>query len=156
MLSHPRRPQSGHITCYLNRTYHVLPTLLTNLLTNPLALVDRSRYPCPALAVLPTSNTSPRLNYVVAAMSVQYSALSAIPPLHIVLYCLTPPEFRRYSSLTLCLPYPAQGEDDTEVEVRRIEVCDGGNPSGKQGEMLSSRVKKCAKMAPGRRVRQGQ
>jgi hypothetical protein len=27
MVSYPRRPQSGHITCYLNRTYHVLPTL---------------------------------------------------------------------------------------------------------------------------------
>ena len=26
MVSHSRRPQSGHITCYLNRTYHVLPT----------------------------------------------------------------------------------------------------------------------------------
>jgi len=26
MVSHPHRPQSGHITCYLNRTYHVLPT----------------------------------------------------------------------------------------------------------------------------------
>src|SRR5579872_614330 len=26
MVSHPRRPLSGHITCYLNRTYHVLPT----------------------------------------------------------------------------------------------------------------------------------
>src|SRR5262252_1149858 len=26
MLSHPRRPQSGHLMCYLNRTYHVLPT----------------------------------------------------------------------------------------------------------------------------------
>jgi len=26
MVSHPRRPQSGHIMCYLNRTYHVLPT----------------------------------------------------------------------------------------------------------------------------------
>src|ERR1700690_1064822 len=26
MISYPRRPQSGHITCYLNRTYHVLPT----------------------------------------------------------------------------------------------------------------------------------
>jgi len=26
MVSHPRRPQSGHLTCYLNRTYHVLPT----------------------------------------------------------------------------------------------------------------------------------
>ena len=26
MLSHPRRPQSGHLMCYPNRTYHVLPT----------------------------------------------------------------------------------------------------------------------------------
>src|SRR5260370_38743568 len=26
MLSYPRRPPSGHITCYLNRTYHVLTT----------------------------------------------------------------------------------------------------------------------------------
>src|ERR1700751_4530479 len=26
MVSYPRRPQSGHITCYLNRTFHVLPT----------------------------------------------------------------------------------------------------------------------------------
>jgi hypothetical protein len=27
MVSYPHRLQSGHITCYLNRTYHVLPTL---------------------------------------------------------------------------------------------------------------------------------
>jgi hypothetical protein len=26
MLSYPRRLQSGHITCYLIRTYHVLTT----------------------------------------------------------------------------------------------------------------------------------
>src|SRR5579859_4450279 len=26
MVSYPRRPQSGHFMCYLNRTYHVLPT----------------------------------------------------------------------------------------------------------------------------------
>ena len=26
MVSYSRRPQSGHITCYLNRTYHVLLT----------------------------------------------------------------------------------------------------------------------------------
>src|SRR6266480_7196004 len=26
MVSYLRRPLSGHITCYLNRTYHVLPT----------------------------------------------------------------------------------------------------------------------------------
>jgi hypothetical protein len=27
MVSYSRRPLSGQITCYLNRTYHVLPTL---------------------------------------------------------------------------------------------------------------------------------
>ena len=27
MVSYFRRPQSGQITCYLNRTYHVLLTL---------------------------------------------------------------------------------------------------------------------------------
>ena len=32
MVSHPHRPQSGHITCYLNRTYHVLPTKRTFIL----------------------------------------------------------------------------------------------------------------------------
>ena len=42
-------------------------------------------------------------------MSVQYSAVDGNPTLHMVLYCLTPPEFRRYSSLNLCLPYPARG-----------------------------------------------
>jgi len=35
MVSYPRRPQSGHITCYLNRTYHVLPTLLAPALDFP-------------------------------------------------------------------------------------------------------------------------
>jgi hypothetical protein len=27
MVSYPRRLQNGHITCYLNRTYHVLTTV---------------------------------------------------------------------------------------------------------------------------------
>jgi hypothetical protein len=35
MVSYPHRPQSGHITGYLNRTYHVLPT-------PPILLVDTS------------------------------------------------------------------------------------------------------------------
>src|SRR5271165_848306 len=30
MVSYSRRPQSGQITCYLNRTYHVLPTVLSD------------------------------------------------------------------------------------------------------------------------------
>src|ERR1035438_7738867 len=39
MVSHPRRPQSGHITCYLNRTYHVLPTTFSEGLVKGLAFV---------------------------------------------------------------------------------------------------------------------
>jgi len=42
-------------------------------------------------------------------MTVQYKAVSRIPTLHIVLYCLTPPLFGRYSSFNLCPPYPAWG-----------------------------------------------
>ena len=34
MVSYSRRPQSGQITCYLNRTYHVL-------LTHVLLTVDK-------------------------------------------------------------------------------------------------------------------
>jgi len=34
MVSYSRRPQSGQITCYLNRTYHVLPTQLKVNLCN--------------------------------------------------------------------------------------------------------------------------
>ena len=37
IVSYPHRPQSGHIMCYLNRTYHVLPTgRRCNPCTNPL------------------------------------------------------------------------------------------------------------------------
>src|SRR5258708_32012810 len=32
MVSYPRRPKSAHITCYLNRTYHLLPTRFESLL----------------------------------------------------------------------------------------------------------------------------
>jgi hypothetical protein len=35
MFSHPRRPQSGHLMCYLNRTYHVLPTQLGFTIAKP-------------------------------------------------------------------------------------------------------------------------
>jgi hypothetical protein len=38
MVSYPHRPQSGHIMRYLNRTYHVLPTLADTLLDKPDAL----------------------------------------------------------------------------------------------------------------------
>ncbi len=32
MVSHSRRLKSGQITCYLNRTYHVLTTILHSVL----------------------------------------------------------------------------------------------------------------------------
>jgi len=53
-------------------------------------------------------------------MCVQWSAVLGKPPLHMVLYCLTPAEFHRYSSLTLCLPYPAWGENNAGTERPRI------------------------------------
>src|SRR5271167_370908 len=39
MVSYPRRLQSGHITCYLNRTYHVLTTRLSPNLGRPVAVM---------------------------------------------------------------------------------------------------------------------
>src|SRR5258708_10341037 len=38
MVSYPRRPKSGHITCYLNRTYHLLPTRPFGLVCAPPSL----------------------------------------------------------------------------------------------------------------------
>src|SRR6266566_5517239 len=37
MVSYPRRPQSGQIMCYLNRTYHVLTTRVSQGLVLPLS-----------------------------------------------------------------------------------------------------------------------
>src|SRR5215471_5166147 len=59
-------------------------------------------------------------------MSVQYKAVSSIPPLYIVLYCLTPPEFRRYSSLNLCLPHPAGAEHADGARYASIVVAKRG------------------------------
>jgi len=72
-----------------------------------------------------TSSFLSASNQAVDAMAVQYNALSCIPPLHIVLYYLTPAEFRRYSSLTLCPPFPAWGETNDCAD----GVC--SNSSGK-------------------------
>src|ERR1700730_4346754 len=47
-------------------------------------------------------------------MRVQPNAVSCKPIPYMVLYCLTPPQFHRYSSLTLCPPYPAGGENVAE------------------------------------------
>ena len=46
-----------------------------------------------------------------AAMCVQPNALGRKAIQYIVLYCLTPARFRRYSSLNLCPPSPSPGED---------------------------------------------
>jgi len=45
MVSYSRRPQSGHFTCYLNRTYHVLLTLATSHLEIFLATGDTAVMP---------------------------------------------------------------------------------------------------------------
>jgi hypothetical protein len=37
VLAHHNRPKSGHITCYLNRTYHVLLTIQIILLDRHIA-----------------------------------------------------------------------------------------------------------------------
>src|SRR5690348_10355958 len=52
-------------------------------------------------------------------MSVQYNAVMCNPTLYIVLYCLTPPQFHRYSSLTLCPPNPAWGGKEMQIGASR-------------------------------------
>src|SRR6266851_2573558 len=42
MFSYPRRPKSGQITCYLNRTYHVLTTYRDPQVDNLLLSLYRS------------------------------------------------------------------------------------------------------------------
>ena len=59
----------------------------------------------------PTSFSTPPKNHSSAAMCVQPSAVALKPIPYMVLYCLTPPQFHRYSSLTLCPPYPAWAEN---------------------------------------------
>src|ERR1022692_2319406 len=46
MVSYSRRPKSGQIMCYLNRTYHVLLTAIFVVLT----FVSLGDYSCPSLA----------------------------------------------------------------------------------------------------------
>ena len=55
-------------------------------------------------------------------MSVQYSAVTGKPPLYIVLYCLTQARIHRYSSLNLCPPYPAWGENNDGTEDTGIKL----------------------------------
>jgi integrase len=52
MVSYPRRPQSGHITCYLNRTYHVLPTPRILTVEQFRLLVSHLREPFNTLALM--------------------------------------------------------------------------------------------------------
>jgi hypothetical protein len=74
------------------------------------------------------------VNHPSAAMCVQPNAVrdKAIP--YMVLYCLTPPRFHRYSSLTLCPPPPAWGENDVEEWSKRdrgMHRIDERNPVSK-------------------------
>ncbi len=43
MVSYPHRLKSGHITCYLNRTYHVLTTVATAFLDRVSTVVENVR-----------------------------------------------------------------------------------------------------------------
>jgi len=45
MFSYPHRQKSGQITCYLNRTYHVLTTPSRIPLDNCVTRAQNSRYP---------------------------------------------------------------------------------------------------------------
>jgi hypothetical protein len=55
-------------------------------------------------------------NQAYAAMCVQPSALALKVIQYIVLYCLTPPPFHRYSWLILCPPSPAQDGLNRKIE----------------------------------------
>ena len=86
----------------------------------------------------PTSFSLPLENYlkdrISAAMSAQPNAVARKATPYMVLYCLTPPQFHRYSSLTLCPPPPAWGENDVEKwskRDRRMHRIDERNPVGK-------------------------
>src|SRR5580692_5016721 len=76
------------------------------------------------------------VNQADAAMCVQPSAVGRKAIQYIVLYCLTPPRFRRYSSFNLCPASPAWGE---EVVCCFSSIVFGGggirlvNTSGKHG-----------------------
>src|SRR5258708_22943912 len=61
-------------------------------------------------------------------MCVQPNALDRKAIQYIVLYCLTPARFRRYSSLNLCPPCPAW--DGIGLNMHRFRR--GGDPPGKQ------------------------
>jgi hypothetical protein len=73
----------------------------------------------------------------------------------IVLYCLTPPRFRRYSSFNLCRPFPAWGEEmiqpiNTGSRVRSSgnlcskQACEGSNFGLSSDWPLSPRSRRCS------------
>jgi hypothetical protein len=61
-------------------------------------------------------------------MCVQPNAVGPKALPYIVLYCLTPAQFHRYSSLTLCTPYPAWGAINDGPH--RASIKFGGEESG--------------------------
>jgi hypothetical protein len=82
-------------------------------------------FPPPQWAILNLLSRSPYLalpspkNQACAAMCVQPNALNGKAIQYIVLYCLTPPLFHRYSYLNLCPSSPAQVGTDCEIEPMR-------------------------------------
>jgi LemA protein len=54
MVSYPRRPQSGQITCYLNRTYHVLTTSVSGV-TCPFAIFSATFTKNPPMSLFATA-----------------------------------------------------------------------------------------------------
>ena len=105
--------------CTLDPNFPKIPKILIAFVDADALALFRSRGS-------PASFPSPPFERTLAAMSVQPSAVSHKPTLYMVLYCLTPPRFHRYSSLTLCLPRPAWGELQHGAEDRGIILLAGG------------------------------
>jgi hypothetical protein len=93
------------------------------------ALLFSLRYPCLALAVLPPRFSSPRIFCAGVAMSVQYGEVLSKAIQDIVLYCLTPVRFRRYSSLNLCRALSSRGRKTTICSRDEHRFGHGRNPS---------------------------
>ena len=69
---------------------------------------------------------APPKSHSSAAMRAQPNAVFCSATPYMVLYCLTPPRFHRYSSLTLCTPCPAWGEKSDGTYEACIVFSGGG------------------------------
>jgi hypothetical protein len=99
VLAEPEHSQAG--TPWRSRT--IPPLFVAQALFSPsnrATIILLSRF---SHLVLPSP-----VDHLDAAMPVQPNALALKAIQYIVLYCLTPPQFHRYSSCNLCPPSPAQ------------------------------------------------